>query len=58
MISLNTNRETAIALDKKDPLYDFRKRFYLLANKIYLDGNSLGLLLQDAEVSLLKLLDQ
>jgi len=58
MANYKTSQEFAIELDKKDSLNAFRERFYLLPAKIYMDGNSLGLLSQDAENSLLKVLDQ
>jgi len=58
MVNHKTSQEFAIELDKKDFLNGFRERFYLLPAKIYMDGNSLGLLSRDAEKSLLKLLDQ
>ncbi len=38
------NRQHAIALDRKDPLAVKRKLFNLPKGKIYLDGNSLGVL--------------
>jgi len=47
----------ALALDREDPLAVYRERFYLLPNKIYMDGNSLGLLSKDAEATLLKTLE-
>ena len=40
-------------LDAADPLASFRRRFYLPVDTIYLDGNSLGLLSQDAEAAVL-----
>lgn len=41
-------------LDQQDPLRSFRDRFYQLeGNKIYMDGNSLGLASKDAEEALL-----
>ncbi len=55
---LNISRDSAQFLDKKDPLKKFRERFYFLPNKIYMDGNSLGLLSRDAEESLLRVLQQ
>lgn len=47
----------ARSLDEKDKLRSFRDEFYLLENKIYMDGNSLGLLSKRAESTLLSLLD-
>ncbi|HEV2072651.1 MAG TPA: kynureninase [Thermomicrobiales bacterium] len=43
----------ARSLDANDPLARFRKRFHLLPETIYLDGNSLGLLSHDAEAAVL-----
>lgn len=45
-------------LDQHDPLAGFRGEFYLPPGKIYLDGNSLGLLSRRAEASLLRALDE
>ena len=45
-------------LDDSDSLAGFRARFYSPAGKIYLDGNSLGLLSRDAERTLLGVLGQ
>ncbi len=50
-------KEFAEFLDQKDSLSNYRDEFYLQANTIYLDGNSLGLLSKRAEQSLLDLLD-
>ncbi len=50
--------ENARQLDQNNPLSGFRQRFYLPDNKIYMDGNSLGLLSVDAEQSLLRVLDE
>lgn len=47
---------TARNLDRNDPLKRFRKRFLTPPGKIYLDGNSLGLLSRDAESALKKTL--
>ncbi len=50
--------EYARELDQKDPLRKFRDRFYKLeGDKIYMDGNSLGLASVDAEKALLKMID-
>ena len=58
MKTFHTAKEGALELDRSDPLAGYRSRFYLLPNKIYMDGNSLGLLSKDGEESLLKVLDQ
>jgi kynureninase len=50
-------REYAELLDKQDQLSHFRDEFYLQPNTIYLDGNSLGLLSNRAEASLLSIVD-
>lgn len=43
-------------LDQQDPLKGFRDRFYKLRDdKIYMDGNSLGLASKDAEKALMKM---
>jgi len=58
MTFLETAKEGAQRMDKQDPLATYRKKFYLPKNKIYMDGNSLGLLSKEAEASLQKVLDQ
>ena len=50
--------EDAQHLDQHDPLAHFRQRFYLLPDKLYFDGNSLGLLSKEAENSLLRVLEE
>lgn len=50
--------DEALALDAADPLARFRERFHLLPGRIYLDGNSLGLLSRDAEAETLAALEQ
>ena len=47
-------RECAEALDAEDGLASFAGRFYKLPGKIYMDGNSLGLMSRDAEAALLR----
>ncbi|HHN48590.1 MAG TPA: kynureninase [Bacteroidales bacterium] len=56
--SLPLSIDQARELDRNNPLAGFRKRFYLPNEKIYMDGNSLGLLSVDAEQSLLRVLDE
>ncbi|MFX0013191.1 MAG: kynureninase [Promethearchaeota archaeon] len=53
-----TNEEEAIQLDSEDPLANFRSRFYIPSDTIYVDGNSLGLLSKDAERSLLRVVKE
>ncbi len=48
----------AKALDAADPLARFRDRFHLLPGKIYMDGNSLGLMAKDSETAILTALEQ
>jgi kynureninase len=55
---LLTARERARDLDAADPLAHFRDRFHLLPGKIYMDGNSLGLMPKDSEAAVLTALDQ
>lgn len=49
--------ERAHALDEQDPLRPFRERFYLPPGRIYMDGNSLGLVSRDAEAAVLQALN-
>jgi len=49
--------EQAQLLDNQDPMRHFRDRFYLQPDRIYLDGNSLGLASRDTEEALLAALD-
>ena len=53
-----SERAHASALDRSDPLAGFRQRFFIPADTIYVDGNSLGLLSDDAEKSVLRVLDE
>lgn len=52
MIQYKTDLEFARKLDATDPIKTFRTRFYIPENNIYMDGNSLGLLSKDSEVTL------
>jgi kynureninase len=57
--AMTVSVEEARARDAADPLAHFRDRFYLPPDgRIYMDGNSLGLLSRDAEQSVLNALDQ
>ncbi len=56
-MSLSQSIENAKKFDEKDPLAKFRHEFYLNPNKLYMDGNSLGLLSKKAESSLLQSLE-
>ncbi|MEW9032357.1 MAG: aminotransferase class V-fold PLP-dependent enzyme, partial [Planifilum fimeticola] len=50
--SFNPSKSYAEELDRNDPLGRFRQEFYHPEGRIYLDGNSLGLLSRRAERSL------
>ncbi|MBM7551892.1 kynureninase [Thalassobacillus pellis] len=50
-------KEDARNLDKKDPLAHFKEEFYINEPRLYMDGNSLGLLSKRAEKSLLTSLE-
>ena len=50
--------DDAIGRDARDPLAAFRKRFYLPPERIYLDGNSLGLASRDAEAAVVEALQE
>ena len=52
MSQYKTDLEFARKLDATDPIKTFRERFYIPGNTIYMDGNSLGLLSKDSEVTL------
>jgi len=56
--NFNVDEEFARRLDSQDSLRDFRERFYIPSNTIYLDGNSLGLFPKDAEKSLLRVANE
>jgi kynureninase len=58
VVATDAAEAEALALDLTDPLAPFRERFYLLPGRIYLDGNSLGLLSREAEAETLAALDQ
>ncbi len=47
--TFSLTEEGAHELDAKDPLSQFRERFYIPGGVIYMDGNSLGLLSKEAE---------
>jgi len=54
---MNTSREYACSLDRNDSLRGFREEFYISNEKIYLDGNSLGLLSKRSEKAVLDILN-
>ncbi len=54
----NPSRELAAELDATDTLAQFRRRFFIPEGRIYLDGNSLGLLSRDAERTLLAVVEK
>ena len=53
----STTLEYAKTLDQQDSLAIYREEFYLPEKKIYMDGNSLGLLSKRAETKLFELLN-
>jgi len=55
--TFNASYEYACELDNKDKLAQFKNEFYLQEQKIYLDGNSLGLMSKRSEKSLLDIID-
>jgi kynureninase len=58
MRGMHLDLQDAIARDRDDPLAAFRARFYLPPDRVYLDGNSLGLASRDAEAAVLEALDE
>ena len=57
-VAAGATEADALARDRVDPLAAFRERFHLLPGRIYLDGNSLGLLSREAEAETLDALAQ
>ena len=53
-----TGEAEALARDEADALAPFRERFFVPPGRIYLDGNSLGLLSREAEGEVLAALEQ
>ncbi|MFX0123269.1 MAG: kynureninase [Candidatus Hodarchaeota archaeon] len=56
--TFTTTENCAKQLDLEDPLRKFRSRFFIPEHTIYFDGNSLGLLPKDAEISLLRVVNE
>lgn len=54
---MNSSKNYALKLDAQDELHRYRQEFYLPANAIYMDGNSLGLLSKRAEQSLAQVVE-
>ena len=52
------SEDFAKKLDAEDTLAQFRERFYIPQDTIYVDGNSLGLLSKDSETSLLRVINE
>ncbi len=52
MHNFELTREFAQRMDQEDIIAQYRERFYLKEDEIYMDGNSLGLASKDAEESL------
>lgn len=49
---MESGREYAERMDREDPLARFRDHFYIPANTVYFDGNSLGLMPREGRTSL------
>ncbi len=58
MCNFEPTLEFARDLDKKDVLASFRNRFIIPENTIYMDGNSLGLMPEDSEASIKRVLNE
>jgi kynureninase len=56
MKEFSVKKEFARELDSNDELQKFRNHFYIPEHTIYMDGNSLGLLSKEAELSILRVL--
>ncbi len=57
--TFNQEENFALLMDSQDPLSKYRDRFYIPENNtIYLDGNSLGLSSKDAELNILRVIDE
>jgi kynureninase len=54
----NTKEECAKTLDEQDSLAKYQSKFFIPKNKIYVDGNSLGLMPKLSEKSLLRIIDE
>lgn len=52
------SEDFAKKLDAEDTLAQFRERFYIPKDTIYVDGNSLGLLSKDSEISLQRVINE
>ncbi len=56
--NFDTTEGCAKTLDEQDVLANFRSKFYIPKNKIYVDGNSLGLMPKLSEKSLLRIIEE
>ncbi len=54
----DVSEDFARHMDKKDPIGEFRERFYIPGGKIYLDGNSLGLMSKDSQGCLSRVMQE
>ena len=52
------SKEFAQKMDREDSLRNFRDRFYIPKDTIYLDGNSLGLLSKDSEKAIERIINE
>lgn len=58
MSQIRSDEKAAKELDRQNPLGGFRERFYLPEGRIYLDGNSLGLLSREGEAGALRTISE
>lgn len=56
--SFSVDKAFAEDLDRRDPLADYRNRFYIPKDTIYMLGNSLGLLCKDGEKCMERIIDE
>lgn len=56
--AFEATEEYSHQLDQKDPLSNFRQKFYVPDHAIYMDGNSLGLLSKISEDRVLRVLNE
>ena len=56
--NFDTTEKCAIELDAQDPLAKYREQFFIQEDKLYMDGNSLGLLSKESEKAMLRVINE